>query len=271
MKTLRDILLIDDESVVLQGVQRIGRSEGLSVDTATSGRDGLAQLERHDYRLILCDLMMEGCDGFEFLAEVNRQGRRLPVVMITGYSTVENAVRSLQLGAIDFLAKPFTADELMAMYHRGVNYRALPTACLPPTVPASTHPQLYRLGRVSWAELDTVGTVLIGVDDLFVHTLHGIRSIELATVGTDMVLGTACATAVSAAGLSHGILGPVSGQIIAVNAEVPADPTLIERDPYGAGWLYRVLPSDLEYSLRWLALGPEPPEQKPALRKGELS
>lgn len=264
MKTLRDMLLIDDEPVVLQGVERIGRSEGLSVDTATGGRAGLALLEKCDYRLILCDLMMEDCDGFEFLAEVGRRGHRTPVVMITGYSTVENAVRSLQLGAIDFLAKPFTADELMAMYHRGVNYCALRAAGPAPTVPATPHPQLHRLGRVSWAALEPVGTVLIGADDLFIRTLQGVRSIELAAVGTDMVLGTACATVVSAAGLVHGVLGPVNGQVIEINPKVAADPALLEKDPYGAGWLYRVLPSDLEYSFRCLAPGPDAPEQQPA-------
>lgn len=271
MKTARDLLVIDDEPVVRQGVERIGRSEGLSVDMAAGGRDGLAQLEKHTYRLILCDLMMEDIDGFEFLAEAGRRGHRTPVVMTTGYSTVEHAVRSLRLGAIDYLAKPFTADELMAMYHRSRNYDVLRAAGPAAPVPASPFPQLHRLGRVSWAALEPVGTVLIGVDDLFVRSLQGIRSVELVPVGTGLVQGTACATVGSAAGFAHGVLGPVNGQVIETHAGVTADPAILERDPYGAGWLYRVLPANLEYSLRCLAAGPDAPEPQPAPRKGESS
>jgi CheY-like chemotaxis protein len=271
MKTVRDMLVIDDEPVVLQGVERICRSEGLSVDTADGGRAGLAFLEKHAYRLILCDLMMEDLDGFEFLAESGRRGNHTPVIMTTGYSTLENAVRSLQLGAIDYLAKPFTADELMAMFHRGQNYCALPAESLTMPVPASLFPPLHRLGRVSWAALEPVGTVLIGIDDLFVRTMQGIRSVELVLAGTDLVQGSACATMVSAAGFTHRVLGPLSGQVIETHAAVTADPTLIEKDPYGAGWLYRVLPSNLEYSFRCLATGPDAPNQQPEQRKGESS
>jgi len=271
MKTVRDILVIDDEPVVRQGVERIGRSEGLSVDPADGGRAGLARLEKHAYRLILCDLMMEDLDGFEFLAEAGRRGNHTPVVMTTGYSTVENAVRSLQLGALDYLAKPFTADELMAMIHRGLNVCALPNGSMALPIPAPPFSQTHRLGRVSWAALEPVGTVLVGIDDQFVRTLQGIQGIELLSVGTGLVQGTACATVVSAAGFSHGVLCPVNGQVIETNAGVTANPATIAKDPYGAGWLYRVLPSNLEYSFRCLAQGLDAPDQQPEQRKGKSS
>jgi formate transporter len=145
MKSVRDILVIDDEPVVLQGVERICGSEGLSVDHGGQRAAGLDRLDRHAYRLILCDIMMEDVDGFEFLAEAGRRGNRTPVVMTTGYSTVENAVRSLQRGAIDYLAKPFTADELMAVVRRGLlppGGRRARRARVPNPCPADFH----RLG-----------------------------------------------------------------------------------------------------------------------------
>ncbi|MFH0908850.1 MAG: response regulator [bacterium] len=270
MKTARDILVIDDEPVVLQGVERICSSEGLSVDTATDGGAGLERLEKHVYRLIFCDIMLEDLDGFQFLAEAGRRGHRAPVVMTTGYSTVENAVRSLQCGAIDYLAKPFTADELMAVVRRGLNYGALQTAgaAAPPDA-RPCPPRFHRLGYVSWAVTEPEGTVLIGVNDLFVKTMKGLRSVELFPEGTELVQGTGCATMVSADGLAHGVMCPVSGQVIKAHAEVAANPAMIEKDPYEAGWLYRVLPSDLEYSLRRLTSQVEAPDRQNEHRQGE--
>ena len=262
MRTSRDILVIDDEPVVLQGVERICGSEGISVDAASSAADGLERLDRHNYRLILCDIMMEDADGFQFLEGAARKGNRAPVVMTTGYSTVENAVRSLQCGAIDYLPKPFTADELIAVVRRGLNYGA-------PSDARPCPPQFHRLGYVSWGMTEPEGTVLIGVNDLFVRTMKGVRSVELLAVGTDLVQGTGCATIVSADGLAHVVMCPVSGQVIDVHADVVAHPSVIESDPYGAGWLYKVLPSDLEYSLRCLSSQAGSPDRQNEHREGE--
>jgi CheY-like chemotaxis protein/glycine cleavage system H lipoate-binding protein len=272
MKTAHDILVIDDEPVVLQGVTRICSSEGLTVETAPSGRAGLERLERSAYRLIICDIMMGDLDGFEFLAEAGRRGNHAPVVMATGNSTVQNAVRSLQCGAIDYLPKPFTADELMAVVRRGLNYEALHAGHAgdpPKTRPCPPH--FHCLGYVSWAATEPVGTVLIGVNDLFVRTLNGIRSIELSPAGAELVQGTGCATIVSADGLAHEVMCPVSGQIIDAHAALMAEAALLAKDPYGTGWLYRILPSDLEYSLGCLTSRSEASEPQTLHRKGELT
>lgn len=266
MKAARDILVIDDEMVVLLGVERICGSENLAVDAAASGEAGLTWLDRHTYRLILCDIMMEDLDGFEFLAEARRRGCHTPVVITTGYSTVENAVRSLQCGAIDYLPKPFTADELMAVLRRGLNYGALHAEEAKPCPPG-----FRRLGYVSWASTEPEGTVLIGVNDLFVRTMKEVRSVELLPVGTDLVQGASCATFVSSDGLEHGVMCPVSGQVIEAHAEAAEHPSTIEEDPYGTGWLYRIVPSDLEHSLSSLAAKSDTSPQPDVERQGERS
>ena len=272
MSSVRDILVIDDEPVVLQGVERICRDEGLAIDTATGGLAGLQRLEQHAYRLILCDIMMEDLDGFGFLAESSRRGNRSPVVLASGYSTGENAIRSLQCGAFDYVAKPFTADELMAVIRRALNYSALLAenpGTLSATAPRAEN--IHRLGRVSWAASKPEGTVVIGVDNLFVKTMQGLRSVELAPVGTNLVQGTGCATIISTDGLAHSVMCPVSGRVLQVHGEAAADISMIEQDPFGAGWLYRVLPSDLEYSFRCLTSRPDPPDQRQVHHKGETS
>jgi CheY-like chemotaxis protein len=262
VKTTRDILVIDDEAVVAQGVARICGGEGMSVDAADSGTAGLERLDRCSYRLVLCDIMMEDLDGFRYLAEAARRGSRMPVVMITGYSTVENAVRSLQCGAIDFIAKPFTADELLAVVRRGFNYgrrmEAAGSAGAPPLV-TNCPPQYYRLGYVSWAAIEPAGTARVGVNDIFVRTIDGVQSVDLSPAGSELVQGGTCAVIASADAMAHSVMCPVSGRVLEANAQVIADPATVERDPYAGGWLYRVLPANLEYNLRCLQTREERP------------
>jgi CheY-like chemotaxis protein/glycine cleavage system H lipoate-binding protein len=256
MKQMRDILVIDDEAVVVQAVAKICGSEGLSVDAAESGAAGLGRLDRCSYRLVLCDIMMERLDGFQYLAEAARRGDRTPVVMITGYSTVENAVRSLLAGAIDFIAKPFTADELLAAVRRGFSYGRLMEAAgnggWPPPDPTTCPPQYFRLGYVSWAAAEPAGTVRVGASDVFVRTISGVKNVELLPAGEELVQGSCCAVFASGDAILHSLMCPVSGRVLEANARVIEEPATVERAPYADGWLYRILPSDLNYNLRYL-------------------
>ena len=253
MKNARDVLVVDDEAVVLQGIRRICSSEGLSVDTAGTGREGLEQFAKATYRLIICDIMMGDVDGFEFLAKVRGRPHCPPIVMTTGYSTVENAVQSLQCGAVDYLAKPFTADELMAVVQRALNFGALAVGegNTAPVAPSEAG-HFHCLGHVSWARTEPLGTVLIGMNDTFVKTMKGLRSLELLPKGSVLIQGTCCATIVAADGLVHGLLCPVSGEVMETHMEAAARPAMIEDEPYSAGWLYRIIPTNLEHGLTYL-------------------
>lgn len=260
MKATRDILVIDDERVITQAVVRVCLAEGMSVDVAENATAAMARLDRGSYRLIICDVMMADVDGFQFLAEVGRRRILTPVIMSTGMATMENAVKSLHAGAIDFIPKPFTADELLAAVRRGLNYARLQDAANAATgadrstslvyVPCPA--KYYRLGYTSWVVVELAGTVLVGVSDLFVKTIDAIKSLVLQPAGTEVVQGSSCAMITSADSLEHGALSPVSGQIVEANGGLVAAPTVMERDPYFEGWFYRVLPSALEYDLSHL-------------------
>ena len=265
MSKPRDILVIDDEPVVLEGVARIGAGEGLSVDPASSAREGLDLMGRRAYRLVLCDIMMEGEDGFQFLAEVARRGHRAPIVLTTGYCRGEHAVRALQGGALDYLAKPFTADELLAVLERGFAYGEIAAEAVPPPCP----PGLHGLGHVSWARPEAEGTMRIGIQDLFVKTLPGVERVDMLPGGGDLVQGAPCASVISRSGLAHRVLAPMSGQIIDLHEAIAGDPAALARDPYGEGWLYRILPCDVQYDLMCLAAGADPLAPTPARPEGE--
>ena len=261
MKAARDILVVDDEEVITQAVVRVCEAEGMSVDVADSAAAANVRLERCTYRLIICDVMMVDVDGFQFLSDIVHRQIRTPVIMSTGMSTMENAVKSLYAGAIDFIPKPFTADELLAAVRRGLNYARLLEVAL--AASAAGRPvslafvpcpaKYYRLGFASWVVVEGSGTVLVGVSDLLLKTLDSIRGIRLGAVGEEVVQGSSCATITSADGLDHGVMCPVSGRIVEVNRRLESTPAVMERDPYFEGWLYRVLPSELQYELRQLS------------------
>ena len=252
-----DILVIDDEEVVVDAVAHICTAEGLSVETARDGAAALRALDLHRFRLVLCDIMMPEVDGFQVLAEVQRRFPETPVIISTGFSTVENAVRSLYAGAIDFVPKPFTADELLSTLTRGLRYREFVNlrrtrsgAADDPrlfTVPCPSG--YYRLGYMSWTVIEHDGTALIGVSHAFARTVDQISGLQFVAEQEEIVQGIHCAQIRTAAGLTHHILSPLSGKVIGKNPTLEADPHVIEKDPYFAGWFYRIIPSDPEYEL----------------------
>jgi DNA-binding NtrC family response regulator len=115
-----DVLVIDDEPVVRDAVRRVLQAHGLRVATADDATSGLSHPALAGCRLVLCDLMLPDRSGTEVLREILQRHPGLPVVMITGYATRDEARRALEAGAVDFLAKPFEAKELMRCVHRAL-------------------------------------------------------------------------------------------------------------------------------------------------------
>src|SRR3984957_13485390 len=108
------VLIIDDEAEIRESLQTLLEMEGFEVETAVTGEDGLSQIGDRPFDLILLDLGIPGRDGMDILAEIRSQDSRLPVIMITAYGTVENAVRAMQSGATNFVQKPWDNEKLLA-------------------------------------------------------------------------------------------------------------------------------------------------------------
>ena len=108
-------LLVVEDDARLAAVLRQGLSEhGFTVDAASEGAAGLALAVSNDYDAILLDVMLPGKNGFDVLRELRQRGRRAPVLMLTARSSVEDRVQGLDLGADDYLPKPFDFNELLA-------------------------------------------------------------------------------------------------------------------------------------------------------------
>ena len=108
------ILVIDDEDIVRLSCSRTLVPEGYELKMAKNGLEGIKMLEEESFDLVLTDLKMPNMDGIEVLANIKENWPATDVVIVTGYQTVETAVKAIKLGAFDYIEKPFTPDSLIA-------------------------------------------------------------------------------------------------------------------------------------------------------------
>jgi DNA-binding NtrC family response regulator len=108
------VLIIDDESAIRESLHTLLEMEGYDVETAASGREGMARIGERAFDLVLLDLALPDRNGMDILADLQAQDRQLSVIMITAYGTVENAVKAMQSGAANFIQKPWDNEKLLA-------------------------------------------------------------------------------------------------------------------------------------------------------------
>lgn len=108
------LLLVEDDPGVLRFVLKGLREQAYAVDTATTGDDALYQAEINTYDLIILDVMIPGRDGFAVCKQIRKTGNRVPILMLTALDAVEDRITGLDVGADDYLAKPFAFRELLA-------------------------------------------------------------------------------------------------------------------------------------------------------------
>ena len=117
------VLIIDDEAAIRESLQTLLEFEGYSVDTANDGMEGLARIGERPFDLILLDFALPERNGIEILQEIRERDSELPVIMITAYGTVENAVNAMQAGATNFIQKPWDNEKLLADVRTAVGRR----------------------------------------------------------------------------------------------------------------------------------------------------
>jgi DNA-binding NtrC family response regulator len=119
------ILVVDDELVICKSCEKIFRRAGHYVSCATSGKDALSLLESERFDVVFTDLKMMDVGGMEVVQTVKQKYPSTVVVVITGYATIASAVETMRAGAFDFLPKPFTPNELLAVLDRALEKRRL--------------------------------------------------------------------------------------------------------------------------------------------------
>jgi DNA-binding response OmpR family regulator len=120
----QDVLVIDDEAAVNNNIRKILSKKGFSVEQAMTKEEALQKVEDKVYSLVLLDLKIPGVKGLELLKAIREKNPKTLVVIITGYASIETAKESARLGAVDYLPKPFTPDEIRKVTENAIRLAA---------------------------------------------------------------------------------------------------------------------------------------------------
>jgi DNA-binding NtrC family response regulator len=119
------ILVIDDEAEIREGLELLLKTEGYQVSMADTGQSGLLRLGERPYDLLLLDVSLPDRNGIELLKDIRRQDPHLPIVLITAYGSIEMARAAFKSGAMDYITKPWSNDELLAQVAQAVESHRL--------------------------------------------------------------------------------------------------------------------------------------------------
>jgi glycine cleavage system H lipoate-binding protein len=191
------------------------------------------------------------------------------VVLITGYASIESAVETMKYGAMDYVEKPFTADELTEVVNKLLIRRQARLEAetkpeirlITPSVSQSDSRHevnvpagIFASPSHSWVSLLMNGTVRVGIDDFTHKTLGRIDSVELPGKGRMVTKGDPLFSLLQG-NHSLSIPSPVSGKVTGVNTELLDHPELIKLKPYELGWLCRIEPTKLTDDLKEMKIG----------------
>lgn len=263
------ILAVDDEPVILDSFRKILVLAGFSVDTVESGQEALSLVRQRDYDFVFTDLKMPGMDGLDVTKAVKHLRPDIDCAIITGYATIETAVSGMQYGAVDYVQKPFTEDELVAFANRLLIRRqdriarSTPLEIRPVTrsSPSLASPHtinvpggFYITPEHTWVRIEFSGEGRIGLDDFFHKTVGSPTSIELPHDKQIVRRGHALFT-VRRGDCSLIFPSPLSGRVSKVNHELEFGVHMMRLRPYEEGWVCAVEPSDLTADLARLQIG----------------
>jgi len=119
------ILVVDDETEIREGLEMLLTSEGYGVSSAETGASGLAKLEERPFDLLLLDVSLPDRNGLDLLREIRLRDPQLSVVLITAYGSIDMARAAFKSGAMDYITKPWSNDELLAQVAQAVESRRL--------------------------------------------------------------------------------------------------------------------------------------------------
>jgi len=262
---LAHILAVDDESVVLDSFRKILVVAGYAIDTVESGREALGLVQKHKYDFVFTDLKMPEMDGLDVVKGVKHFSPETDVVVITGYATIESAVNAMKFGAMDYVQKPFTEDELVdftkkCMIRRQdrLEKQINPTVHVV-TAERSAEHEFALPGGVFiseghvWVSVSVPGLVWVGIDDFARKMIGRIDLVELPIKGSQVKKGERL-FAIRQGERSASFRAPITGRIHAVNAELPQNLAWLKKQPYEKGWICSIKPDQLAIELESLRI-----------------
>lgn len=263
------ILCVDDEDVILDSFRKILVLDGYSIDTVNSGPEALSLIKSHHYDFVFTDLKMPVMDGVEVTKSVKYLRPDIDVVIITGYATVETAVDCMKLGAMDYVQKPFTEDELLEFTKKLLIKRQ-------DRIQKQLKPRVHIIHLVEkeklnvgefaipggvfiseghcWASVSQDGSVQIGIDDFAKKLVGKIDDIELPNLGMNILIGQPLFI-LKQGKKSIQFASPLSGQVKKVNNDLADNLEALDFSPYGKNWICVIDADKLESELTQLKIG----------------
>lgn len=263
------ILCVDDEEVILDSFRKILVLDGYSVDTVQTGQEALGLLQTHHYDFVFTDLKMPAMSGVDVTKSVKHIRPDIDVVIITGYATVETAVECMKYGAMDYVQKPFTEDELLAFVKQALIKRQdRIQKQLKPKVHITHVSELSHTGATEfaipggvfisaghcWASMFEDGSVRVGIDDFANKLLGKIDAIEFPNLGMVISQGQPLFT-VTQKQRSITFLSPVSGKVIDNNVGLAKHLDELERTSYAENWVCVIDADKLDAEIGNLKIG----------------
>src|SRR5665648_73237 len=108
------ILIVEDEVKLTQALEYLFKKQKIDVEIANDGEEGILLAEKDTYDVIVLDIMLPGVNGLDILKHIRKKGIKTPVLMLTAKDTIDDKVIGLEMGADDYLIKPFATKELIA-------------------------------------------------------------------------------------------------------------------------------------------------------------
>jgi CheY-like chemotaxis protein len=263
------ILAVDDEAIILDSFRKILVVAGYSIDTVEKGREALGLILKRDYDFVFTDLKMPEMDGLEVTKAVKHLRPDIDVIVITGYASIETAVETMKYGAMDYVQKPFTEDELINFFNKSlikrkdrIERQMKPTVRLvtPSTKESGSKHEfnvpagIFVSRNHTWVNVELNGTARVGIDDFVRKTISNIDAVELPPLNKQVKKGEPLFS------IKHGshvidISSPLSGKVSLLNAEHIEHPEWIASKPFELSWMCCIEPSNLAEELRSLKIG----------------
>jgi len=120
-----NILVIDDDEAIRDSCSQVFKKDGNTVKTAKDGKEGLKLFKQEFFHVVLLDLKLPGPDGMVVLSKIKEENPETPVIIITGYASIESAVEAIKRGASDYLPKPFTPEQLRVIVNKTMDNRKI--------------------------------------------------------------------------------------------------------------------------------------------------
>ncbi len=263
------ILCVDDEEIILDSFRKILVLDGYSIDTVETGQEALGLIQKRHYDFVFTDLKMPLVNGVEVTKSVKHLRPDIDVIIITGYASVETAVETMKYGAMDYVQKPFTEDELLAFVKKiiikrqdkiqkqlkpKVHITHLPTAHDFIKGEFSIPGGVFIAKNHTWFSINQEGITKIGIDDFAKKLIGKIDSIELPNLGMNIISGQPLFT-VKQVGRSVTFNSPITGKVSQVNTVLLRNLVALEITPYERNWICALDTDKIDDEIKSMCIG----------------